>query len=186
MPDGLLTVVAHRSPHYGPRTFHNASVASLTVAIASNFHTAGERLTRKAAGENYLAIPFGMPAIDAARLLYRAWHGVEGTTLNIAGNSMHSLARAGTSLSQEDVNAYVLDILRPVHTHCPIKHIVSGGQTGLDHAGLVAAIALGIPATGTLPHGFLRRGADGRDIQHTRDQLFALLATEAQMLKDRA
>ena len=182
MPNGLLTLVAHRSPHYGSRTFHNASVASLTVAIASNFQTAGERITRKAAGEKYLAIPLGMPAIDAARLLYRAWRDCKGSVLNIAGNSLHSLAKSGCDRSQEAVNAYVCEILRPVHTHCPIAHVVSGGQTGLDQAGLVAAIALGIPATGTLPRGFIQRGIDGRDVSRQRDDLHALMMSQARTI----
>ena len=44
------------SPRYHDRTVINASWADLTVAFAIDFGTAGERLTRKAAGDRYLPV----------------------------------------------------------------------------------------------------------------------------------
>jgi hypothetical protein len=41
-----------------------------------------------------------------------------------------------------------------------ISRVVSGGQTGVDRAGLDAALALGIPCGGWCPRG--RRAEDGR------------------------
>lgn len=41
-----------------------------------------------------------------------------------------------------------------------IKHIISGGQTGVDRAGLDVALELGIPCGGWCPNG--RRAVDGR------------------------
>lgn len=40
-----------------------------------------------------------------------------------------------------------------VHERIGLTHVRSGGQTGVDTAGLVAGMALGIPVTGLYPRG---------------------------------
>jgi hypothetical protein len=43
-----------------------------------------------------------------------------------------------------------------------IERVVSGGQTGVDQAGLRAARAAGIPTGGAAPKGWLTESVDGR------------------------
>lgn len=161
---------------YRPRTLRNAELADATVAFAVDFTTAGERLTRKAAGARYVAIPLGGSDIEAARMLYRHLRALNAKTLNVAGNGIYTLDKFGWS--QEGANTWVCRVIGTVHQHWPITGIRSGGQTGIDVAGLVAAVALGIPATGYFPDGFLQRGADGIDVEHTerdvRESIVAL------------
>lgn len=46
----MLSLRAHRSASYPPRTFENADRAHMTAAFALDFSTAGERLTKKGCG----------------------------------------------------------------------------------------------------------------------------------------
>jgi len=62
------------------------------------------------------------------------------------------------------VNQYVYDVLALVHKHLPIRQVVSGGQSGADLAGLVAAVALDIQCSGTWPKGYKMRFEDGKDV----------------------
>lgn len=178
----MLTLRAHRSPTYPPRTFENAGGADLTAAFALDFSTAGEKLTRKAANGRYAALPLENPAVDNARLLFAALRerAVERPTLNIAGNGIYSLAPLGWD--QDRVNAYMHAVLSLVHTHWPLGRVVSGGQTGIDWAGAVAATALRIPAAMTFPAGFLQRGLDNRDVPGDVGALRAQAMEQARVL----
>ena len=53
----LKETASPRSSSYAPRTQVNASSADLTVAFATDYATAGERLTMKMAGYRYVAVP---------------------------------------------------------------------------------------------------------------------------------
>lgn len=157
----MLILLEHASPKYGPRTAVNAKEADLTVAFAVDFGTFGEKLTHKVAGERYVGIPLLESPLDAARLLYRALRHFDAHVLNVAGNGIYTLAQHGWT--QERANRYVHAVIAKVHEHWPLRAIRSGGQTGIDVAGLIAAVALDIPATGLLPNGFLQRGTDKVD-----------------------
>lgn len=159
----------HSSPKYGPRTFVNAKSADLTVAFAVDFTTAGERLTHRAAADRYVGIPMALPAIEAARELYRVLKRTGARRINIAGNGIHILHQHGWQ--QDQVNAWLQAVLAPVQEHWGLAHVRSGGQTGVDMAGVIAAYALGVDVTLLLPKGYLQRGTDKRDRPHTRDEI---------------
>lgn len=181
-----LTVVESKASGYRQRTIHNTSSAGLTAAFAVNFETAGERLTRSAAGANYVAIPLSEGTLTSARLLYRALKHFDSHSLNVAGNGLHTLTKR--NWDQAGINAHLFEILSTVHKHWPLEKIVSGGQTGADLAGLVCAMALDIPCVATLPRGFLQRGTDGKDFENTAAEIrkqieegaYALLRQEEQ------
>lgn len=157
-----LRVVEHSSAKYTPRTYLNANTADLTVAFAVDFGTAGEKCTHRAAGEAYVGITLSTEPIEAARSLYRACRKTCFVkVLNVAGNGIYTLSAHGWTQSQ--VNQYVYDVLKVLHKHHPLTTIISGGQTGVDIAGIVAAQALGIDAVATLPKGYLQRAADKID-----------------------
>lgn len=167
----VLTINEHKSASYAPRTYHNSSVADLTLAVAVDFNTAGEKLTHKAAGEKYLPISYYTDATGAARQLYRHCKRLNVKTLNIAGNGIYTFFNQG--IDQVDINQKLYEILSLVHKHWHIEHIVSGGQTGVDTAGAVVACALGIPCTLTLPKRLKMRFADGVDVSVPEEQIRA-------------
>lgn len=176
-----LTVLEHRLANYPPRTYDNAMQADLTVAFALDFNTAGERLTKKAAGFRYTWISLTSDTQSAADKLAGALreHGVR--TLNIAGNGIYSLEPKGWPQSR--VDAFVFTVLTKAIAQWPITKVISGGQTGVDLAGVTAAHALGIPAVALLPKGFLQRGLDNKDCAHTADEVRQQIVSGAAPLR---
>lgn len=145
----------HKSPKYPPRTIHNAKSADLTVAIALDFTTFGEKLTHDAAGEKFVAIELGKDIREAAKDLYIQCRDRGVKVLNVAGNGEYTTNEHGWN--QDRINLYVYQVMALVHKHHPLEMVISGGQTGADFAGGVAAEVLGIPGVMTFPKGFLQR-----------------------------
>lgn len=160
----MFELHAHKSDSYGPRTYLNAGFADVTLAFASNFNTAGEILTEKAAKGRIVQVALEKPldAKKAARTIFHYMKQYQCKTVNIAGNGIYTLDKDG--YTQEEINQYIYEVLALLHTHIGIEKIRSGGQTGVDIAGAVAAYVLQIPAIITYPRGFRQRLKDGSDI----------------------
>lgn len=171
-PAPALHLVEHSSPNYSPRTYHNANSADLTVALACDFGTAGEKLTHKAAGSNYLGVPIQYTPQDTAKMILFHLHerSLANPTINIAGNGIYTLAKK-LGWSQHAVNLHVTHALALVNREIPIKLVVSGGQTGVDIAGIVAAQLLQIDARATFPKGFVQRFEDGQDVSRQEEDI---------------
>ena len=175
-PDGLVvcphfTLEEHADWSYVPRTKANAK-ADATWALAVDFTTAGELLTAKAAGQKLLQTKVGRPSEEAARELVAHLQQLQARTLNVAGNGLYTLVQHFPSGKPEELqaklDAYVLRVLTQVHAVWPLTQIRSGGQTGVDEAGVKAGIALGIPTLALLPHGYRMRNAIGDDQRMSR------------------
>jgi hypothetical protein len=174
-----LTLLEHSSSEYKPRTLENAR-ADVTVAFAVDFETAGERLTRKAAGPRYTHASFGSDIADAAATLASFMGPRQAKTLNVAGNGIYTLDQH--KVSQLCANQWVYDVLKLVLQRVRLTSIRSGGQTGVDMAGLVAALALDVPAIGLYPKGYRMRGADKREIYSDPGTIEKRLRAYAQKL----
>lgn len=171
-----LSLYEHADYSYVPRTKENAQGADVTVAFAVDYSTAGERLTAREAGKRYIKIPFGTDALQAADQLAAFLIEREGDSLNVAGNGIYTFAEHG--INQARVNRWVFEVLAQVSAKVKLSYIRSGGQTGADQAGLVASLALGIPAVGLYPHGYRRRLANGQDVRSNPVALEAELRAE--------
>ena len=167
---------------YAQRTRENISWSDVTLAFAVDDTTAGERLTEKEATNQgkYISefLPNGLDVTDIKRRVRNQIismqsdqsYGHKGKTLstkniklNIAGNGIYTLVPKG--ISQEQTNDYVTAYLREMLAQgVTISEIRSGGQTGVDEAGIIAAQRLGIPASVHAPKGFIFRTSDGKDI----------------------
>lgn len=100
----------------------------------------------------------------------------DAKVLNIAGNGIYTLKEH--DISQQDCNILLYKILLQVTMYYPIEKVISGGQTGIDWAGLVAATALGIEAEATYPKGFILRRENGVDV--TNDPVLLQKEIESQ------
>lgn len=176
-----LTLVEHASGSYAPRTYENAHKSDLTIAIAVDFQTAGERCTINAAGPKYVAVPFTWGIERAAGHIKRHVFEKKAKKLNIAGNGIYTMGSYG--YDQHTINQKVYEILKLVHEAYPIEEIRSGGQTGVDVAGLVAGMALNIPTVGLYPLGWRQRFERGMDICRERDLLYTELMAYADEIK---
>lgn len=168
-----ITFAECSQPGYAPRTFINAQ-ADMTIAMAWRFDTAGEIATRRAVEANskvYVPVPLpnsGMlcpvPTVRRTIIVVKdRWP----KTINIAGNGIYS-----TDWTQEQVDEFVHTFLMEVFMAAGTgalsfkpELIRSGGQTGIDEAGLKAAVKLGIKAYCLAPRGWIFRGKDKRDIR---------------------
>jgi hypothetical protein len=159
----------HSSSKYSPRTYHNAKSSDLTVAIAVDFSTAGEKLTHKAAGHNYLALNFNEDWIVNARKLYKELKKRQVKILNVAGNGIYTFGKHGHR--QKEINRYLYQIISKVHEFYKIEKIISGGQSGMDIAAIVVAEKLGIDCEATFPKGFIMRFQNGKDEEFTEEQI---------------
>lgn len=173
-----MKIIESNSTSYAPRTYANAYAGDVTIALAVDYGTAGEKLTKKAAGSRYLALPINeenteIPADAHVDTLVSYMDRKKVNTINVAGNGIYTLSRRGWTQSR--INQYLYDILSAVHKKHPISHIYNGGQTGVDIAGAVAGEALGIPVTIHMPRGLKQRFEDGVDVpRDPKDIYFAV------------
>ncbi|HEY6436146.1 MAG TPA: putative molybdenum carrier protein, partial [Ignavibacteriaceae bacterium] len=136
----------------------------------------GEKLTKRKAGDKLIAVsPWETPFKSAERIVdFLQRKGAR--TLNIAGNGIYTWAKF--KWDQDKLNIYMALMLQEVHRKHPIESIRSGGQTGADWAGLVAAEHLNIPGVGYFPKGFLQRGVNNIDFTQNKQELTKKMAED--------
>ena len=178
-PKPELGIVEHPSAAYNARTETNVQSGDVTIAFARDHNSLGEKATKKLADKH--GKPFvSNKDIDDATFTQNIINSIdpkaESVTLNVAGNGIYSWADAnnknGSPVTKEELYQRVYDILAEVKAARPnLTKIVSGGQTGTDIAGIVAAVALGIDSTVTYPKGFKIRDINKKDINTNKEQI---------------
>ena len=178
----MITFREHKDPGYAGRTKDNAS-AHATIAIAVDFESAGETLTKRlvAAGKRvYLPVDISEGLVLDEELVKFLASGLNSSlkgnlfdneiSLNIAGNGIYTMK---SQYSQEELDAYVYELLQKVFTHPSLRarviRIRTGGQTGLDEAGAKAGEKLGIETLVVCPKGWKFRNVDGVDVCNEQD-----------------
>ena len=163
--------------NYGHRTWANAAWSDITLALATDFSSPGEITTRKAAGNKYLRYPLTRDlkklvtftqdgereAEKIARMIRNhACYKETGIRLNIAGNGLATLLKSG--VRTETVAAF-LDRVFSVCKESGVKilEVRSGGQSGVDEAGIVAAQCNGLRCSILAPKGFRWRDGKGNE-----------------------
>lgn len=151
---------------YPSRTRENANWSDITIALAQNFNTAGERLTKNAARNKYVSFTLAAESNDASEIAENLYNQIrtKGKTdnlkINIAGNGIYSMKQ-----SQSYYNDLMTQILMKLQDMgVTISEIRSGGQTGIDEAGIIAARRLGIPNEVHSTANFMFRDKSGKDI----------------------
>lgn len=151
---------------YRRRTIENANWSDITIALAQNFRTAGENLTKSSAGSKYVSADLLPESNDASAIAENLYNQIKakGKTsnlkINIAGNGIYSMEQ-----SQSYYNELVTQILEKLQDKgITISEIRSGGQTGIDEAGIIAAQRLGIPNEVHSTANFMFRDKSGKDI----------------------
>lgn len=183
MVNQFLILNTMPSGSYMVRTRHNATTSDFTVACALDFTTAGERHTKKMAGEKYLSLELNRPAIECARELYRHLVKHKAKVLNLAGNGMHVLHKK--NVTQRQVNVWVHDLLVLIHAHYSLQSLKSGGQTGVDIAAAVVGPYLNIPTEINFPLGYMQRNKSGLDFMQSQEEVMqSLTEMRADLIQD--
>jgi len=156
---------------YRNRTIKNAS-ADATIAIAVDFNSAGEKLTKSSVlNQKKLYIPLDANSLvvtqDRVNKIVQMLNSVKAKTLNIAGNGIYTMKGRYT---QEQIDNFTYELLNKV-LNSPllinkIESIRSGGQTGFDEAGAKAGIKLGLPTIVLAPKEWTFRNINGQDISN--------------------
>lgn len=169
-----------RDGGYQARTEINAREADVTIAIAVNFNSPGEKLTKqfvKKYNRLYIPVsPYGDITEKAVKIVALINETFENKnvpiTLNIAGNGIATL---NGSLTQEQCDDFTYNLLflikNNVNLKPKIKMIRSGGQTGFDEAGIKAGLKLKIDTVAYFPKGYRIKDLDG-DKTQTRAEVF--------------
>tara|TARA_Y100000593_G_C4320160_1_gene343371 strand:+ start:6278 stop:6862 length:585 start_codon:yes stop_codon:yes gene_type:complete len=187
-----IELLQHDIFGYKARTIENAKKADHTILFCANKASSGSKLTKQFSSR-YTMIDVDMDAINkpnymnhvrlkAAMKIVREIRDIESPKLNIAGNTMFTFYLH--HIRQEDVNQFIYDVLRIVMTYVPIEEIRSGGQTGADVAGLVAAYKLGIPAIGLYPAEYMIRTFEGEDVYSSADEQMWYIENWAEELEN--
>ena len=166
---------------YKARTVKNAS-ADATIAIAKDFNTAGEKLTKTSVlsqNKKYIDINFSDLTVkneDVNKIIniLNSIQGKQGNlfetnndgvSLNIAGNGIYSLDN-----TQEEIDNFTYELLSKVinspKLKVKVKSLRTGGQTGFDEAGAKAGIKLDIPTKILAPKNWTFRNKRGVDINN--------------------
>ena len=158
-----------KNSDYPSRTQENIDNSDITVAFAVNFKTPGEIGTEKKAKGKYVAVQLtennGELSFDNNSLdTIVSMASIIGRPIkmNIAGNSIPTFA-----VGQDKVNDAIEKALKYLQDKgVQIEEIRSGGQTGADEAGIIAAQRLGIPSIvhGTSDWKF--RPSTGKDVMN--------------------
>ena len=182
--NGTLELNEHSSSNYQHRTNYNATVADLTVAFAVDFETAGEKLTKKVSKDKYLRFLIsdtGEHPIHIAAKIKQWCVNKNVKTINIAGNGLYTLSQH--NWTQEKTNIFIYSVLKALKNSM-ITKIVSGGQTGVDYAGIVAGYSLGYDVCGTFPKRFRQRDQYGIDFTQTEIEVKRKILHDALNLQE--
>ena len=161
--------------NYGHRTWANAAWSDITLALATDFSSPGEITTRRAAGDKYLRYQLDRTlkrlitfkkdgereAMKIARMIRNhTRYKEDGIRLNIAGNGLVTLLKSGVDTQT------VASFLSIVFSACQnegvkILEVRSGGQSGVDEAGIIAAQRNKMKCSILAPKGFRWRDKKG-------------------------
>lgn len=163
---------------YPARTEQNVICSDLTFAFAVDFYTGGEVLTKHLCDKYkkpIISIDFNNKDISDTRmnrvvnkinsLNIKNIFGTNEVVVNVAGNGIYRMQE-----SQDFINEWTRLFFEKLVNHPAFKLKIvlvrSGGQTGFDEAGVIAAAKLGIQALVLAPKGYLFRIEQGKDISN--------------------
>ena len=161
-----------KSTSYPERTKENAEWSDITLDFTESDKGSGgnRELTKQVAGKKYIHFKLhseGDNSYDANEILdaiKQAGLPTKNIKLNIAGSEIGKLKE-----TQERYNEEMERILNDLLAlGVSISEIRTGGQTGIDEAGIIAAQRLGIPNEVHTTSDFKFRDESGKDISNEK------------------
>lgn len=159
------------SDNYKVRTEENVQNSDLTIAIAIDFESFGEKITKELCikhNKKYIAVYPDGDILDKAQKMVDKINNLDlpqKFVLNIAGNGLSTMKGKMLQNEADDFTYALLKTLsQNPKLNSKIGSVRTGGQTGFDEAGAKAALKLGFTTVVHMPKGFKMRNQDGKDI----------------------
>lgn len=165
--------------NYRQRTIDNIDNSDLTIHFASDFNTPGEKLTKNEAlkKDKYLAIQLRDNEYSDNSIKEKVTKIInhlknknlskklDNLNLNIAGNGIYTLIKY--NIDQKFINDLIYKYIKELQNQgIKINSIRSGGQTGVDEAGIIAGKKLGIPTIVHTTSDYKFRDVNNNDISN--------------------
>lgn len=159
----MITIKECEKAGYPARTEVNIVNSDVTIAVAKDFGSTGEILTKKLCTKYkklYIPVPL-IATIDYNDISNKLNALGKSLNINIAGNGIYSL-----TITQDVLTNWMMVFLMNISLKLnhKILSIRSGGQTGVDEAGVIAADNMDIPAFVLAPKGYMYRDINHKDI----------------------
>ena len=156
---------------YANRTKQNADYWDVTIALATNFDTAWEKLTKQVAWNKYVNHDLSASVNDIVNSIYNQiiskWLPTENIKINMAGNGLYTVSKQFT---QQQINDKVTAVIKWLQKKwITIKEIRSGWQTWVDEAWIVAAKNLWIKSSVVAPKWWKFRTVEWKDISSEKE-----------------
>lgn len=163
---------------YKSRLIKNAN-ADATIAIAYDFNTDAERLTKTTVmSQNKKYISLKVPKKSAnsdiakadiskhVNLIVDQLNSVNAKSINITGNVIYTMKVAGWNQNEVDLMVYKIlkGVIESGNLNNQIKSIRTGGRSGFDEAGAKAGIKLGLRTIVLAPKGWTFGNEKGQKI----------------------
>jgi hypothetical protein len=159
----MLTFEECKNKNYPARTIINSKSSDVTLAIACNFNTRGEILTKKVSKGKYIAmiLDFKLTQERIEKLASKLNLIGKDFILNIAGNGIYTIYQ-----TQQEVDKFLYSLISGVIPLLSHKIVLGrcGGQSGVDEAGAKACVRCGIDALVLAPNGWVWRNRNNQDI----------------------
>jgi len=159
------------SDNYKVRTEENVRDSDLTLAIAIDFDSFGEKITKELClkhNKKYIAVYPDGDILDKAQKIVEKINNLDlpqKFVLNIAGNGLSTMKGKMLQNEADDFTYALLKALsQNPKLNSKIGSVRTGGQSGFDEAGAKAALKLGFMTIVHMPRGFKMRNQDGKDI----------------------
>ena len=144
----------------------NAREADVTLLLLADLKGKGTSLLTEAAGGHTLSLVMSRNSDNMASLLARMMkdggYPSKGIALHVTGDRIGRF----TNVTQESLNDTILNMfwsLQQDHK-VTISSILTGGETGVEMASVVAGQCLGLPVSVRAAHGYSFRDTDGNII----------------------
>ena len=168
-----MLILNEFSGSYSKRTRYNCKTADVTLAIASDFNSAGEILTFTSAKPRIYQMSIydylEEPEIEVEEFC-KKFRTCFSDTVHLAGNGAKTLYKLWGAKYQNKADRLVYSILKKATETITITKVYSGGQTGIDEAGVKAALRLDIPVEVNMPNRYKIRDCMGKDVFLTHEE----------------
>lgn len=164
----MIQFIEHPHTGYALRTLDNAKFSDITIAFADDFSTSGEKLTMKcaySAQKEYIKVPLDKLRVNifSLKLVKMAIEKGNFRKINVAGNGIYTLKDRIQPEIDDFIYNFFWSLLPKIADYSEFT-ISSGGQTGVDEAGLKFGDKAGCKTICRYPKGGLYRNAFGEDI----------------------